>query len=97
MHNRSPRVRSANERSNLAFRIEISGDGIAVSLPNRHNNSLRGALVPCQATITAMCFDVAGRDRSAPMAANRWTRVPSFAPRTSRKALDAIDNLKLPP
>jgi hypothetical protein len=47
--------------------IEISGDGIAVSLPNQHNNVPLAAPVPGQVTVTAMCFDVGGLHRSA-----RW-------------------------
>src|SRR4051794_4788775 len=38
----------------LAFRIEHSRDGIAVSLPNRHDNPSLAAFVPCPAMITAM-------------------------------------------
>jgi hypothetical protein len=41
------------------FRIENSEDGTAVSLPNRLDNNPLAVLVPRQATITAMCFDVA--------------------------------------
>jgi hypothetical protein len=44
----------------LAFRIENCGDGIAVSLPNYHDNFPLAVLVPSQTAITTMCFDISG-------------------------------------
>jgi hypothetical protein len=53
----------------LAFRIENYGDGVAVSLPNYHNNLALAALVPSETAITAMCFDIGGLHVAAEIAA----------------------------
>src|SRR6202043_800642 len=47
-----------NERGDLAFAIEYCRNGIAATFPNYHNNLALAVLVPGQAPITAMCFDV---------------------------------------
>ena len=63
--------------------IEISGDGIAVSLPNQPDNVPLAAPVPGRVTITAMCFDVGGLHAPPPMghAGGR----AGFASRCSRR------------
>jgi hypothetical protein len=49
----------------LAFRIENCGDGVTAAFPNYHNNLALAVLVPGQAAITAMCFDIGGLDVAA--------------------------------
>jgi hypothetical protein len=51
------------------FELENCGDGIAVSLPNRHDNFALAALVPGETPITAMCFDIGGAGPGWPAAA----------------------------
>jgi hypothetical protein len=53
----------------LAFRIKYCRNGVTASFTDYHYNLVLAVLVPCAATITAMCFDVYGPQAAAKIAA----------------------------